>query len=123
MTPSLVVYALWISALLAAGAWLAERLLRSAGAPTRFAWLGAMFGTVALSAAVPLRQALQGPAPFLDVPIATSGPVGAPEGASFSEVVSVLDRLPLAVRVAIEAECLHYYRPDRRMNHWLPLFH
>ena len=94
MTPSLVVYALWISVLLAAGVALAERLLRSAGAPTRFAWLGAMFGTVALSAAVPLRQALQGPAPFLDVPIATSGPVGAPEGASFSEVVSVLDRLP-----------------------------
>lgn len=103
MTASLVVYAIWISLLLAAGAWLAERLLRSAGAPTRFAWLGAMVGTVALSAAVPLRHALQGPALFLDVPVAASGPVGALEAASFHGAVSVLDRLPAWAGAAVTA--------------------
>ena len=55
MTVSLIVMALWTSAVLAAGAWAADRLLRSARLQTRLIWMVAMATSVALVAVAPLR--------------------------------------------------------------------
>mgnify|MGYP000302158743 CR=1 FL=1 len=54
MTVSLIVMALWTSAVLAAGAWAADRLLRSARLQTRLVWAMAMATSVALVALAPL---------------------------------------------------------------------
>ncbi len=50
-----ILLALALSLLLATGAWLAERLLRPVGVPTRFVWITAMWLTVGLVAVAPLR--------------------------------------------------------------------
>ena len=55
MTVSLIIMALWTSAVLAVGAWAADRLLRSARVQTRLVWSIAMTTSVALVAVAPLR--------------------------------------------------------------------
>jgi TonB-dependent SusC/RagA subfamily outer membrane receptor len=65
-----------------------ERLLRASGAPGRFAWLGAMAGTLGLLAAVPLRLAVPGPGA-----VAEAGPVSA-------DAVSLLIGAPVSAAAA-----------------------
>lgn len=55
MTVALIIYALAVSTLLTAGAWIVDRLLRGARIPTRFAWIAAMVATVLLVAIAPMR--------------------------------------------------------------------
>ena len=62
MIASWMLYALLVSVLLAAGAWLLEGAVRLRGGPVRFLWLGALLATVALTALAPLRS---GPSPWL----------------------------------------------------------
>jgi beta-lactamase regulating signal transducer with metallopeptidase domain len=57
MIASWMLYALLVSALVAAGAWLLEEVVRQRGGPVRFLWLGALLATVAFVAAAPLRTA------------------------------------------------------------------
>jgi bla regulator protein BlaR1 len=52
-----MLYALLVSVLVAAGAWLMEEVVRQRGGPVRFLWLGALVATVALVALAPLRTA------------------------------------------------------------------
>jgi TonB-dependent SusC/RagA subfamily outer membrane receptor len=52
-----MLYALLVSVLVAAGAWLMEEVVRQRGGPVRFLWLGALIATVALVALAPLRTA------------------------------------------------------------------
>jgi beta-lactamase regulating signal transducer with metallopeptidase domain len=52
---SWMLYALLVSVLLAAGAWLLEGAVRLRGGPVRFLWLGALLATVVLTALAPLR--------------------------------------------------------------------
>lgn len=54
---ALVLYALAVALLMIAGARAAEWLVRNAGKPVRWVWLGAMLGTVALSFAAVRRAA------------------------------------------------------------------
>ena len=62
MIASWMLYALLVSVLLAAGAWLLEGAVRLRGGPVRYLWLGALLATVALTALAPLRTS---PAPLL----------------------------------------------------------
>lgn len=62
MIAAWMLYALLVSVLMAAGAWLLEEVVRQRGGIVRFLWLGALVGTVALVAAAPLRTA-QAPRP------------------------------------------------------------
>lgn len=55
MIASWMLYALLVSVLLAAGAWLLEGAVRLRGGPVRYLWLGALLATVALTALAPLR--------------------------------------------------------------------
>lgn len=55
MTISLMLVAIWSTALLALGAWAADRLLRAVRVPTRFVWISAMGASVSLVALAPLR--------------------------------------------------------------------
>ena len=55
MTVSLMVMALWTSALLAAGAWAVDRLLRPVRVQTRLVWASAMAMSVGLVGTAPLR--------------------------------------------------------------------
>jgi hypothetical protein len=57
MIAAWILYALLVSVLMAAGAWLLEEVVRQRGGIVRFLWLGALVGTVALVAAAPLRTA------------------------------------------------------------------
>lgn len=57
MIASWMLYALLVSVLLAAGAWLLEGAVRLRGGPVRYLWLGALVATVALTALAPLRRA------------------------------------------------------------------
>jgi beta-lactamase regulating signal transducer with metallopeptidase domain len=57
MIASWMLYALLVSVLLAAGAWLLEGAVRLRGGPVRYLWLGALLATVALTALAPLRTA------------------------------------------------------------------
>jgi beta-lactamase regulating signal transducer with metallopeptidase domain len=52
-----MLYALLVSVLVAAGAWLMEEVVRQRGGPVRFVWLAALIATVALVALAPLRTA------------------------------------------------------------------
>ncbi|HST57322.1 MAG TPA: M56 family metallopeptidase, partial [Longimicrobium sp.] len=60
MIATWMLYALLVSVLMAAGAWLLEEVVRQRGGIVRFLWLGALVGTVGLVAVAPLRTA---PAP------------------------------------------------------------
>lgn len=55
MIASWMLYALLVSALVAAAAWLLEGAVRLRGGPVRLLWLGALLATVALTALAPLR--------------------------------------------------------------------
>ncbi len=55
MIASWMLYALLVSLLLAAAAWTLEEVFRLRGLAVRFVWLGALLGTVAITAAAPLR--------------------------------------------------------------------
>lgn len=55
MTVSLMLVALWSTALLALGAWGVDRLLRAVRVPTRLVWIAAMGASVSLVALAPLR--------------------------------------------------------------------
>ncbi len=57
MIASWMLYALLVSVLMAAGAWLLEEVVRQRGGIVRFLWLGALVGTIVLVAAAPLRTA------------------------------------------------------------------
>ena len=63
MIASWMLYALLVSVLMAAGAWLLEEVVRQRGGIVRFLWLGALVGTVALVAVAPLRTPPAPPAP------------------------------------------------------------
>lgn len=56
MIASWMLYALLVSMLLAAAAWMLEEVFRLRGLAVRFLWLGALLGTVAITAAAPLRS-------------------------------------------------------------------
>lgn len=56
MIASWMAYALLVSVLVAAGAWLLEEMVRQRRGPVRFLWLGALLATVALVAVAPLRM-------------------------------------------------------------------
>jgi hypothetical protein len=56
MIASWMLYALLVSLLLAAAAWTLEEVFRLRGLAVRFLWLGALLGTVAITAAAPLRS-------------------------------------------------------------------
>ncbi|HEX8318571.1 M56 family metallopeptidase [Longimicrobium sp.] len=56
MIASWMLYALLVSLLLAAAAWTLEEVFRLRGLAVRFVWLGALLGTVAITAAAPLRS-------------------------------------------------------------------
>ncbi|HZG43457.1 MAG TPA: M56 family metallopeptidase, partial [Longimicrobium sp.] len=55
MIASWMLYALLVSVLVAAAAWTLEEVFRLRGLAVRFLWLGALLGTVAITAAAPLR--------------------------------------------------------------------
>jgi uncharacterized membrane protein len=55
MIASWMLYALLVSVLVAAAAWTLEEVFRLRGRAVRFLWLGALLGTVAITAAAPLR--------------------------------------------------------------------
>lgn len=61
MIASWMLYALLVSALVAAAAWVLEEVCRLVGLPVRFAWLGALLATMGLVALAPLRFAAPGP--------------------------------------------------------------
>ena len=56
MIASWMLYALLVSVLVAAGAWILEEVFRLRGMAVRFVWLGALLGTMAIVAAAPLRS-------------------------------------------------------------------
>jgi beta-lactamase regulating signal transducer with metallopeptidase domain len=62
MIASWMLYALLVSVLMAAGAWLLEGAVRMLGGPVRYVWLGALAATVAMAALAPLRTAPPPPA-------------------------------------------------------------
>jgi TonB family protein len=102
MILSVVVVALWTSALLAAGAWAADRLLRAVRVQTRLAWFAAMAASVALVAIAPLR-------PLLTPQGAQAGELAASTGAAslasgITEVAAVAaQRLPAWTGAALLA--------------------
>ena len=55
MIASWMLYALLVSGLVAAAAWLLEGAVRLRGGPVRLLWMGALLATVALTALAPLR--------------------------------------------------------------------
>ncbi|HEX6909213.1 MAG TPA: hypothetical protein VF142_02410, partial [Longimicrobium sp.] len=55
MIASWMLYALLVSVLVAAAAWLLEGAVRLRGGPVRLLWLGALLATVILTALAPLR--------------------------------------------------------------------
>ena len=56
MIASWMLYALLVSLLVAAAAWMLEEVFRLRGLAVRFLWLGALLGSVAITAAAPLRS-------------------------------------------------------------------
>ena len=56
MIASWMLYALLVSLLVAAAAWTLEEVFRLRGLAVRFLWVGALLGTVAITAAAPLRS-------------------------------------------------------------------
>lgn len=73
MTTALLLYALGLSAVLAAGAAVADRLLRGVRVPTRGLWAGALGLTVVLVALAPLRRDPSAARPPVEARAGTSG--------------------------------------------------
>lgn len=93
MIASWMLYALLVSALVAAGAWLLEEVVRQRGGPVRLLWLGALLATVALVAAAPLRIA---------EPLALQAKV-APSAQPADAAPPRRDGLAAAVRAAVQS--------------------
>lgn len=78
MTAAWIAYALLVGAPLAGAALVAERALRHAGLPTRWAWAGALALLVALTALAPRRGAAP-PLPIREIGVAAApAPAAAP---------------------------------------------
>lgn len=102
MTLSLALFAVAVSAVLGAAAWVAERLLRPVRVPTRFVWTAAMLGTALLVALAPVRAV---PSPLDGATAATGGPAEPVTLApvTIGAVDAVLARLTDAARAVLPA--------------------
>ncbi|HYW10358.1 MAG TPA: M56 family metallopeptidase [Longimicrobium sp.] len=98
MIAAWMLYALLVSVLMAAGAWLLEEVVRQRGGIVRFLWLGALVGTVGLVAVAPLRTApAVRPAGGISIPVTAAKTVEArPEG-----VAAMAARALRAVRTVL----------------------
>lgn len=81
MIAAWMLYALLVSVLMAAGAWLLEEVVRQRGGIVRFLWLGALVATVGLVAVAPLRTAPPVPrAGGIAIPVTATVVEARPEG-------------------------------------------
>jgi beta-lactamase regulating signal transducer with metallopeptidase domain len=99
-------YGLLVGCLLAGAAALGERVLRSAGRPTRWIWAAALGLTVALVAVAPQRVGpVSGPALAFKISEGVAGPVVSPDGWSraVAAAASLASAATRPVRWAIDA--------------------
>ncbi len=100
MIIGLMMLALWTTALLGAGAWVAERLLRPAGLQTRFVWLVAMGTGAAVVVLAPFRMLWSARAAVGGDTDAVAS--DAPLGPDLAEIAaSAAERLPTWIAAAL----------------------
>lgn len=97
MIAAWMLYALLVSVMTAAGAWLLEGAVRMRGGPVRVLWIGALLAALGLVALAPLRMAPPAPASAPGITVATF-----PDATADVRPAGMAERALAALRSAVE---------------------